>query len=54
MTIHRGPGELYLAGTMPVQGPPPFGWLQKLDPESLDVISESESCPAESTFGVVR
>ena len=39
MTIHRGPGELYLAGTMPAfKGPPPFGWLQKLDPESLSVI----------------
>ena len=46
MTIHRGPGELYLAGTMPsFKGPPPFGWLQKLDPESLDVISESRELP---------
>ena len=46
MTIHRGPGELYLAGTMPAfKGPPPFGWLQKLDPESLDVICESRELP---------
>ena len=27
------------------KGPPPFGWLQKLDPESLSVISESRELP---------
>ena len=41
MTIHRGLGALSCRDNARVQGPPPFGWLQKLDPESLSVISES-------------
>lgn len=46
MTIWRGPDELYLGGTMPAfTGPPPFGWLQRLNPESLEVISESPQLP---------
>ncbi len=46
MTIWRGAGELYLGGTMPAfTGPPPFGWLQKLDPDTLDVLEESPELP---------
>ncbi|MDD9905505.1 MAG: hypothetical protein OXT06_18210 [Rhodospirillaceae bacterium] len=46
MTIWRGPDELYLGGTIPAfTGPPPFGWLQRLNPESLEVISESPRLP---------
>lgn len=46
MTVWRGDGELYLGGTMPAfTGPPPFGWLQKLDPETLDVLQESSELP---------
>ena len=46
MMVRRGDGELYLGGTMPAwTGPPPFGWLQRLDPDSLDIISESPPLP---------
>lgn len=42
MTVWRGPGELFLGGTMPAfTGPPPYGWLQRLDYRTLDVLSES-------------
>ncbi len=46
MMIRRAPGELYLGGTQPAfTGPPPHGWLQKLDPESLAVLAESPPLP---------
>ena len=46
MAVRRGEGELYLGGTMPAfTGPPPFGWLQKLDPETLDVLAETPELP---------
>lgn len=46
MMIRRGHGELYLGGTLPAfTGPPPFGWVQKLDPVSLEVIAESPRLP---------
>ena len=46
MMIRRGDDELYLGGTMPAfTGPPPFGWLQRLDPQTLDVIAESPPLP---------
>ena len=42
MIIRRGPEELFLGGTMSAfTGPPPFGWLQRLDPETLEVTAES-------------
>lgn len=47
MTIRRGPGEVYLGGTMPAwHGPEPYGWLQKLDPETLLPIAESHELPS--------
>lgn len=46
MMIWRGPGELFAGGTMPAfTGPAPFGWLQKLDPETLNVVAESPKLP---------
>ena len=42
MTIFREREELFLGGTMPsFTGPPPFGWVQKIDPETLEVINET-------------
>ncbi len=47
MVIRRGPEEIYLGGTMPSwSGPDPFGWLQRLDPDTLDPIAESPKLPA--------
>lgn len=46
MMIRRAGDELYLGGTMPAfTGPPPFGWLQRLDPETLEVVAESPELP---------
>ena len=46
MRVRRGDDELYLGGTMPAfTGPPPFGWLQRLDPETLEVVAESPQLP---------
>lgn len=46
MTVWRGPGELYLGGTMPAfTGPPPYGWLQRLHPETLEVVADSPRLP---------
>lgn len=46
MTVWRGPAELYMGGTQPAfTGPPPFGWLQRLDPETLGVLVESPPLP---------
>lgn len=46
MMVRRADDELYLGGTMPAfTGPPPFGWLQRLDPETLEVIVESPELP---------
>lgn len=42
MFVHREPGELYLTGTLPAfSGPAPFGWVQKIDPFSMEVLEES-------------
>ena len=36
MIIERNPGQLYMGGTMAAfTGPPPFGWVQRIDPVSL-------------------
>ncbi|MEM7020726.1 MAG: hypothetical protein AAF512_25715 [Pseudomonadota bacterium] len=46
MMIRRAVDELYLGGTMPAfMGPPPFGWLQRVDPNTLDVIHEAPELP---------
>ena len=46
MVIRRAEDELYLGGTMPAwEGPPPFGWVERIDPESLQPIHESPRLP---------
>jgi hypothetical protein len=47
MTIRRAPGEIFVGGTMPAwSGPEPHGWLQRIDPETLEVVAESPTLPA--------
>ena len=42
MIVHRNKGELFLGGTMPsFIGPSPYGWLQKINPNNLDILKES-------------
>ena len=46
MTVRRDPGEWYLGGTMPAfSGPPPFGWVQRYDPITLEPRAESPHLP---------
>ena len=46
MMIHREPGELFVGGTLPAfTGPPPHGWLQRLHPQTLEVLAESPPLP---------
>lgn len=46
MAIERDPGQWYVGGTMPAfSGPPPFGWVERIDPETLDVLASSPELP---------
>ncbi len=46
MVIQRDPGQWYVGGTMAAfSGPPPFGWVQRLDPDTLDVLADSPELP---------
>lgn len=46
MIIERDPGQLYMGGTMAAfTGPPPFGWVQRIDPVSLEPIVTSPELP---------
>lgn len=46
MVIERDPGEWFVGGTMAAfSGPPPFGWVQRIDAESLDPIATSPDLP---------
>ena len=46
MVVRRDPGEWYVGGTMAAfSGPPPFGWVQRIDPESLKPLAGSEELP---------
>ncbi len=46
MAIERNPGQWYVGGTMPAfTGPPPYGWVEKIDPETLDVLASSPKLP---------
>ena len=46
MIIEREPGQLYMGGTMAAfTGPPPFGWVQRIDPISLEPIVTSPELP---------
>ncbi len=46
MVIERDPGQWYVGGTMPAfTGPPPFGWVDRLDPETLQPLARSADLP---------
>ena len=46
MVIRRDKDEFYLGGTMPYFfGPEPFGWIQKFDSRTLEVLAESPKLP---------
>ncbi|MFW2333898.1 hypothetical protein [Ilumatobacter sp.] len=46
MTIGRAPGQWYVGGTMAAfTGPPPFGWVDRIDVESLLPVASSPELP---------
>ena len=46
MTVRRDKDEWYLGGTMPAfVGPPPYGWVARFDPASLETLAESPQLP---------
>ena len=46
MVIQREKNEFFLGGTMPYfNGPKPYGWLQKINPDTLEVLNESPQLP---------
>ena len=46
MIVRRDPGAWYLAGTMAAfTGPPPFGWVDRIDAETLESVAASEPLP---------
>lgn len=46
MVIEREPGQWYLGGTMAAfTGPPPFGWVERIDPDTLEPLASSPELP---------
>jgi len=46
MVVERDPGEWFLGGTMPAfTGPPPYGWVERIDPETLEPTRSSGHLP---------
>ncbi len=46
MVIRREADEWYVGGTMPAfSGPPPYGWVERIDPESLEPVARSPHLP---------
>ena len=46
MVIQREKNEFFLGGTMPYfNGPNPYGWVQKITPDTLEVLNESPQLP---------
>ncbi len=46
MVVAREPGEWYLGGTMPAfSGPPPYGWVQRIDLDTMEPIVSSGELP---------
>lgn len=46
MVVQREPDQLYLGGTMPAfSGPPPHGWVERIDPATLEPIASSPELP---------
>ena len=47
MAIRRDKNEVFVGGTMPAwSGDEPFGWLKKIDPNTLKTICESPKLPS--------
>lgn len=46
MVVEREPGEWFVGGTMAAfSGPPPFGWVQRIDIETLEPLATSPDLP---------
>ncbi|MGI9615102.1 MAG: hypothetical protein ACR2QO_19475 [Acidimicrobiales bacterium] len=46
MVVRREPGQWYLGGTMAsFTGPAPFGWVERIDPETLEPVASSPELP---------
>lgn len=46
MVIERDPGQWYVGGTMAAfSGPPPFGWVQRFEPDTLEPLATSPELP---------
>ncbi len=46
MVIERDPGQWYVGGTMAAfSGPPPFGWVQRIDSDTLEPLASSPELP---------
>jgi len=46
MAIERNSGQWYVGGTMAAfSGPPPFGWVERIDPTTLDILAASPRLP---------
>ncbi len=46
MAIERDPGQWYVGGTMPAfSGPPPYGRVERIDPDTLGVLTSSPPLP---------
>ena len=46
MVIERDPGQWFVGGTMAAfSGPPPFGWVQRFDPDTLAPLATSPELP---------
>ena len=46
MVVGREPGEWFLGGTMAAfSGPPPFGWVERIDRDSLAPLAASAELP---------
>ena len=46
MAIQRNRGQWYVGGTMAAfSGPPPFGWVERIDPNTLEILAASPQLP---------
>ena len=46
MAVRRQSQEWYVGGTMPAfSGPPPYGWVERIDPLTLETLASSEELP---------
>ena len=46
MVVEREPDEWFLQGTMAAfSGPAPFGWIERVDPETLAPLASSPELP---------